>query len=94
VSEESVDQTDRLPLDAYGRGQWSGIVDLNGERLDCSGMRWTRGKAEPLHLRCIGLNGDWERFCNWFHEHYHARPPQCQRLKILTDQPMNLETAA
>jgi hypothetical protein len=77
-------------------GQVEGAVrHVVGERLDCSGMRWTRGKAEPLlHLRCIELNGDWERFCNWFHEHYHARPPQRQRLKILTDQPMNLETAA
>jgi hypothetical protein len=37
-----------------------------GERLDCSGMRWSLEGAEPvLQLRCIELNGDWERFIEW-----------------------------
>jgi hypothetical protein len=36
------------------------------ERLDCSGMRWAPGGAEPvLQLRCIELNGDWKRFTEW-----------------------------
>jgi len=36
------------------------------ERLDCSGMRWSLEGAEPvLQLRCIELNGDWERFVEW-----------------------------
>jgi hypothetical protein len=37
-----------------------------GDRLDCSGMRWTLTGAEPLlQLRCIELNGDWETFISW-----------------------------
>jgi hypothetical protein len=37
-----------------------------GERLDCSGMRWSPEGAQPvLQLRCIELNGDWERFMEW-----------------------------
>jgi len=37
-----------------------------GERLDCSGMRWKLEGAEPLlQLRCIELNGDWDRFIAW-----------------------------
>jgi hypothetical protein len=36
------------------------------ERLDCSGMRWSlEGAQAILHLRCIELNGDWERFVDW-----------------------------
>lgn len=37
-----------------------------GDRLDCSGMRWTLAGAETLlQLRCIELNGDWEDFIRW-----------------------------
>jgi hypothetical protein len=77
-------------------GQVEGAVrHVVGERLDCSGMRWTRGKAEPLlHLRCIELNGDWERFCTWAHQRHHERLRQRQRVKILTDQPLDLAAAA
>ena len=40
-----------------------------GERLDCSGMRWTLAGAEPLlQLRCIELNGDWSSFSSWLSE--------------------------
>jgi len=36
---------------------------LVGERFDCAGMRWTQAKAEALlHLRCIELNGDWQKY--------------------------------
>ena len=62
-----------------------------GERLDCAGMRWTRGKAEALlQLRCIELNGDWERFFAWASQQNHERLRQRQRVKILTDKPMEL----
>jgi hypothetical protein len=49
----------------------SGIVEgvaryVVGERLDSSGMRWIPERAEALlHLRCIELNGEWERFFAW-----------------------------
>jgi len=66
-----------------------------GERLDCSGMRWTKAKAEPLlHLRCIELNADWERFCAWAHQRHQERLWKRQRVKILTDQPLKLKAAA
>jgi hypothetical protein len=77
-------------------GQVEGAVrHVVGERLDCSGMRWIRAKAEPLlHLRCLELNGDWERFCTWAHQRHHERLKERQRVKILTDQPLELTRAA
>ena len=49
-------------------GQVEGAVrHLVGERFDCAGMRWVQAKAEAvLHLRCIELNGDWQKFVTWF----------------------------
>lgn len=77
-------------------GQVEGAVrHLVGERLDCSGMRWTQRKAEGvLHLRCIELNGDWERFVAWTQKRTQSRLHQRQRVKILTDQPLELSIAA
>ena len=51
-------------------GQVEGAVrHLVGERFDCAGMRWVQEKAEALlHLRCIELNGDWEKFVTWFQD--------------------------
>jgi len=73
-------------------GQVEGAVrHVVGERLDCSGMRWTRGKAEPLlHLRCIELNGDWERFFAWASQRHHESLRKRQRVRVLTDQPLDL----
>jgi hypothetical protein len=77
-------------------GQVEGAVrHLVGERLDCSGMRWLRGKAEAvLHLRCIELNGDWEKFEAWFHRRTQTRLVKSKRHKILTNQPLPLPKAA
>jgi hypothetical protein len=77
-------------------GQVEGAVrQLVGERLDCSGMRWTRGKAEALlHLRCIELNGDWDQFIAWFQQRTHEKLHARQRVRILTDQPIDLAQAA
>ncbi len=77
-------------------GQVEGAVrHVVGERLDCSGMRWTQGKAEALlHLRCLELNGDWDRFCAWAHQRHRERLEKRQRVKILTDRPLKLEAAA
>jgi hypothetical protein len=66
-----------------------------GERLDGSGMRWTTGKAEALlHLRCIELNGDWERFCAWVQQRHQEVLDQRLPQKILTDQPLQGKRAA
>jgi hypothetical protein len=50
-----------------GSGAVEGAVrHVVAERFDCTGMRWTRERAEPLlQLRCIEINGDWEAFLNF-----------------------------
>ena len=77
-------------------GQVEGAVRyLVGERFDCAGMRWVRGKAEALlHLRCIELNGDWEKYVTWHHEKTQGRLKKRKRHKVLTDQPLTLTKAA
>lgn len=68
---------------------------LVGERLDCAGMRWVQGKAEAvLHLRCIELNGDWEKFATWFQQQTQTRLNKGERRKVLTNQPLPLANAA
>jgi hypothetical protein len=96
----------RLPMMRYDEwlqqdlvissGQVEGAVrHVVGERLDCAGMRWTQGKAEPLlHLRCIELNGDWDSFFTWACQGYHEQLRQRQPIKILTDRPIDLSEAA
>jgi hypothetical protein len=77
-------------------GQVEGAVrHLVGERFDCSGMRWVQGKAEALlHLRCIELNGDWERFVAWYRDKIQTDLTKNARLKILTKQPLVVTKAA
>jgi hypothetical protein len=79
-----------------GSGQVEGAArHVVGERLDCAGMRWLQGKAEALlHLRCIELNGDWERFGAWLQGRNQHRLEKRQRLRILTDQPIKLPRVA
>lgn len=77
-------------------GQVEGTVrHLVGERFDCAGMRWLQAKAEALlQLRCIELNGDWDHFFAWTCKQTHRRLRKRQRVKVLTDQPLPLATAA
>jgi hypothetical protein len=79
-----------------GSGQVEGAVrHLVGERFDCAGMRWVQAKAEALlHLRCIELNGDWQKFVLWFQGNTQARLKNGERRKILTNQPLTLNKAA
>ena len=79
-----------------GSGQVEGAArHVVGERLDGAGMRWLQGKAEAVvQLRCIELNGDWERFWAWVQEGNRHRLEKRQRLRILTDQPMTLPKVA
>src|SRR6266851_476323 len=77
----------------------SGIVEgaarsVVGERLDCSGMRWIPERAEAvLHLRCIELNGEWERFFAWGYQRWLDHMRAGQRVMIRTDQADALPTA-
>jgi len=77
-------------------GQVEGAVRyLVGERFDCAGMRWTQAKAEALlHLRCIELNGDWQKYVAWFQGKTLRRLKQSRRMKVLTNQPLTLSEAA
>ena len=77
-------------------GQVEGAVrHLVGERFDCAGMRWRQDKAEALlHLRCIELNGDWQKFVRWFQGKTQARLNKGERRKVLTNQPLTLTEAA
>jgi hypothetical protein len=66
-----------------------------GERLDCSGMRWIKEKAEAiLHLRCIEVNGLWDSFFAWCHEGWCDRLDDKQKVLIRTDKPLPLDRAA
>jgi len=77
----------------------SGIVEgaarsVVGERLDCSGRRWIPERAEALlHLRCIELNGDWERFFAWGYQRWLDQMRAGQRVVIRADHPAALPTA-
>ena len=77
-------------------GQVEGAVRyLVGERFDCAGMRWIQAKAEALlHLRCIELNGDWQKYVAWFQGKTLRRLKPGRRIKVLTNQPLNLTKAA
>jgi hypothetical protein len=77
-------------------GQAEGTVrQLVGERFDCAGMRWVKGKAEALlHLRCIELNGDWEKFVDWFQRKNQSHLRKGQRRRVLTDKPLTIRKAA
>ena len=77
-------------------GQVEGAVrHLVGERFDCAGMRWIQAKAEALlHLRCIELNGDWQKYVAWFQGKTLRRLQRGRRIKVLTNQPLSLAEAA
>lgn len=51
-------------------GQIEGAVKyVLGLRCDHGGMRWIKERAEAiLQLRCIDINGDWERFMDYVHD--------------------------
>src|SRR5216683_2843839 len=78
----------------------SGIVEgaaryVVGERLDCSGMRWIPERAEALlHLRCIELNGEWERFFAWGYHRWLDQMQVGQRVLIRSNQAEPLPTGA
>ena len=74
-------------------GQVEGAVrQVVGERLDCSGMRWIRGRAEALlQLRCIELNGDWDEFIDWSQRRCHQKLLDRQAVLIRSDKPLECD---
>ncbi len=62
-----------------------------GERMDCSGMRWIPGRAEALlHLRCVELNGDWDKFFDWAYRKWRNKLRKEKKVSIRTDEPIEL----
>lgn len=53
-----------------GSGAVEGAIkNIIGARFDMGGMRWIRERAEALlQLRCIEINGDWDRFIDHVHD--------------------------
>ncbi len=78
----------------------SGIVEgaaryVVGARLDGSGMRSIPERAEALlHLRCIELNGEWERFFAWSYQRWLERMRSGHRVMLRTNQAEALPTEA
>ena len=72
----------------------SGVVEgaaryVVGERLDCAGMRWIPGRAEALlQLRCVELNGDWEKFFKYAQERLGQELREEKAVQIRTDKPL------
>jgi hypothetical protein len=93
--DDVLQRMDRKDL-VIASGQVEGTVrHLVGARFDCSGMRWTQAKAEALlHLRCIELNGDWQKYVAWFQGKTLRRLKRGERIKVLTNQPLPLKEVA
>ncbi len=78
----------------------SGIVEgaaryVIGERMDCSGMRWIPGRAEALlHLRCVELNGDWDKFFDWAYLKWRNKLGKEENVRVRTNEPIELLKAA
>ena len=77
----------------------SGIIEgaaryVVGKRMDCSGMRWIMGRAEALlHLRCIELNGDWEKFYGWTYGEWMKSLRDGKSVRVRSTQPIPIDKA-
>ena len=67
-----------------------------GERMDCSGMRWIDGRAEMLlRLRCIELNGEWDRYFAWTYSKITEEQTSTSKAyRLRTSDPKPLPQAA
>jgi hypothetical protein len=78
----------------------SGIVEgaaryVVGERMDCGGMRWIPGRGEAvLQLRCIELNGDWEKFFEYAQRRLGGELGERRAVQIRTEEPLPVRKAA
>jgi len=91
--------TKRLDMMDYGglkekdlviaSGQVEGAArHVVGDRMDCGGMRWVVERARVLlHLRCIEINGDWDKFDAWLLERTHKQLARGQIVKLTSKSP-------
>lgn len=76
-----------------GSGAVEGAVKhIVGKRCDQGGMRWIRERAEAVvQLRCIELNGDWDRFVEHVHDVVRQQGiEKGKRIRIQRSQPAPL----
>ena len=64
------------------------------QRFDEGGMRWIRERAEALlQLRCIEVNGDWDKFAAFIHGKLCDEAKNSRRLpRLLQDKAEPLPT--
>jgi hypothetical protein len=68
----------------------SGVVEgavryVISQRFDNGGMRWIKERAEALlQLRCIELNGTWDRFVSFVHERMKQQVEESKKTSPLT----------
>jgi hypothetical protein len=68
----------------------SGVVEgavryVISQRFDNGGMRWIKERAEALlQLRCIELNGTWDRFVSFVHERMKQQAEESKKTSPLT----------
>ena len=72
------------------------IKHIVGRRCDHGGMRWIKERAQALlQLRCIQINGDWERFERFVHERIDAHAQLHQETaRLPRAEPVPLPVAA
>jgi hypothetical protein len=72
------------------------VKNVIGKRCDHGGMRWIRERAEALlQLRCIEINGDWERFAEFAHKQLWAQSlVEYQRFRLQTSTASDLPNLA
>jgi len=75
-------------------GQVEGAVKyVIASRFDNGGMRWIKERSEALlQLRCIEINGDWDRFIEFVNKRFGVSSAGLCTQKLLTDEPGPLPT--
>jgi hypothetical protein len=76
-------------------GPVEGAVNyIIGTRFDNGGMRWIRERSEALlQLRCIEINGDWDRFTSFVQEKIAVKTmKELERQTLLTTEESPLPT--
>jgi hypothetical protein len=75
-----------------GSGAVEGAIKhVIAARFDKGGMRWIRERAEALlQLRCIEINGDWERFIDFIHDDIRKTQAQGRRIRLQQATPAQL----
>ncbi len=85
----------RQDLDIATGAVEGAIKYVIGNRFDHGGMRWIRERAEALlQLRCIEINGDWDRFVDWVHSDMRAKQQRGVRLRLQQSAPSPLPVLA